>query len=226
MDLVVYKAVFGNYDKITVNRSSRFRHILFTDKNIDVDGWETIRVEASDPVVLNRRIKMFPWEYFDAEFSIYLDGRIDVFEAFFDFILGKNLKDKILVPSHRQGGQVIDELVRCINYRRVNAKQLREAMATAALDKPAVECGLIVRDHNCKAIAEHAHRWMSRYQSFGRDQLAFYDNQDIDFIEILNFDLAYEKYFRMRRHKWARTKQIKSRLNYAVDIILSGMALK
>lgn len=225
-DLVIYKAVFNNYDHVREITVSNSRNILFTDKDVNIKGWETIQIQADEPAVMNRKIKMMPWNYFDSDYSIYLDGRLDITQEFFDLISTLKLSDKLICPIHRNRGDLYDELIRCVNFRCLNKQQLRHALTLSKLDQPAVELGLIVRDHHCADIRGHASEWFNRYTMIGRDQLAFYDNNTKDFHEHFHFDLSDQRYFTLGRHRRARLKQLISRAHHAIRVIKSGRTLK
>ena len=90
MALVIYRAIFGDYDKIPLslpkNLRSDIRCLLLTDTPIASEDWEVIEIDTQDPVLANRHCKMFPWEYFEADKSLYLDGHIEFGDDFADFL--------------------------------------------------------------------------------------------------------------------------------------------
>ncbi len=222
---MIYKAVFGNFDEVLPMPINGARKVLFSDRPVNVDGWELITLNCHDPFTENRKLKMFPWKYFDVDYSIYLDGRLDIKQPFFDFLMKKDLKGKMFLPIHRNRGDVLDELIRCINHRRISAEQLRMALELAKLDGKAVECGLIIRDHNSPGIRGHAQRWMDRFSKIGRDQPAFHDFGAAEFFEALDFDLSNDSYFNLRNHRLSHLKQIERRLRLAMRVILEGRVI-
>ena len=224
-NIVIYKAVFNNFDEVLPIPINGVRKVLFSDRPLEVDGWDTVVLHCEDAILENRKLKMFPWKYLDEDFSIYLDGRLDITPTFFEFLLKKNLRDKLLVPMHRSRGNVLDEVIRCINHRRISSQQLRAAFELSNLNAHAVECGLIVRDHNSLEIRAHALRWMERFKKIGRDQLAFHDSGCSEAFETFDFDLSNEQFFSLRNHKFSRLKQIDSRLRLALRIIFEGKVI-
>lgn len=224
-DIVIYKAVFSNYDQVLPLEIPGVRKILFTDQSRSVNGWETRIIDSKDHALENRRIKMFPWLYFDSHFSIYLDGRLDLKASFVEFLLEQDLTDRMLFPRHRNRGDVLDELIRCVNHRKLNARQMRAALDLCKLDECAVECGLIVRDNSSPGIRAHADGWMERYLHIRRDQLALHGRTASRIHEIMNFDLSNDNYFTLRNHTAARFKQLISRFAFARKIVTSGLLL-
>ena len=105
-NIVIYKAVFNNFDEVLPIPINGVRKVLFSDRPLEVDGWDTVVLHCEDAILENRKLKMFPWKYLDEDFSIYLDGRLDITPTFFEFLLKKNLRDKLLVPMHRSRGNV------------------------------------------------------------------------------------------------------------------------
>lgn len=224
-NIVIYKAVFGNFDEVTPLPIDGVRKVLFSDRPHKVTGWDTIVLPCEDAILENRKLKIFPWQYLHEDFSIYLDGRLDITPTFFEFLLKSNLRDKLFVPTHRNRGDVLDEVIRCINHRRISGQQLRAAFELSNLNAHAVECGLIVRDHNSLEIRAHALRWMERFKKIGRDQLAFHDSDFSEAFESFDFDLSNKQYFTLRNHKFSRLKQIDSRLRLASRIIFEGKVI-
>lgn len=224
-DLTIYKAVFRNYDRVVPLNTPGIRKILFTDKLCNINGWETRIVSYDDPFIMNRRLKMYPWDFFESRYSLYLDGRVDVNINFLNYLKELDLHDRTIVPVHRQGGRVVDELIRCIDHRKITKQQLRIALRQTKIEELAVECGLIIRDHNSLQVRQHSDRWMGRFLELGRDQLAFHDDEMLCFLKVLDFDLSTEKFFTIRNHRLARIKQLISRVKYASHVMLKGKAL-
>lgn len=224
-NLVIYKAVFGNYDRVVPMNTPGIRKVLFTNKPCKIIGWETKIVACDDPFLMNRKLKMYPWEFVDTRYSIYLDGRVDLNASFLNYLNEIDLHDRLIVPVHRERGRVLDELIRCIDHRKIDKQQLKLAFRQAKCEEPAVECGLIIRDHNSSAVRDHSDRWMKRFLDVGRDQLAFHDDEMRDFLTVLDFDLSTNDFFTLRNHRFARIKQIINRARYAARIMLKGRAL-
>lgn len=224
-NIVVYKAVFNNFDEVLPIPISGVRKVLFSNRPLEVDGWDNVVLHCEDAIMENRKLKMFPWKYLDEDFSIYLDGRLDITPKFFEFLLTRNLRDKLIVPIHRNRGDVLDEVIRCINHRRISGQQLRAAFELSNLNAHAVECGLIVRDHNSLEIKAHALRWMERFREIGRDQLAFHDSHSSEAFKTFDFDLSNTEFFSLRNHKFSRLKQIDSRLRLALRLIFKGKVI-
>ena len=231
---VIYKAIFGNYDQqpkpVPNNFNKDIRFILITDSNIEVSGWEVILLKGDNPVLNNRHCKMFPWEYFDADISLYLDGHIEFgknFNEYFNQMIITNYD--FAVNRHRAKGKISDELVRCVDNAKIGKIQLAAILnSSLILDAPSVECGMIYRNHNNSLIKEHSNKWWWYFNNIcPRDQLSVQTAaRDVNIkLSILDSDFSNADYFQIVGHKNWLTTVIKARFKNAFRIFLKGTLL-
>lgn len=230
-NIVIYKAIFGSYDKkpkpILYKFTKNIKFILITDSDISCNGWEVIKLKKGNPILNNRHCKMFPWKYFEADVSLYLDGHIefgDDFYIFFNQLIESNYD--FAVNKHRSGGKVADELIRCIDNKKIGKAQLASVLnSNLILDKPSVECGMIFRNHKNNLIKKHADKWWWYFNNVcPRDQLSVQTAaNDVSInLSILDSDFSNKNYFKIVGHKNWFFKVIKARFKNAFKVFLKG----
>ncbi|MDC1016400.1 hypothetical protein OAQ72_00125 [Planktomarina temperata] len=234
MALVIYRAIFGDYDNISLslpkNLRSDIRCVLITDTPVASKDWEVIEMETQNPVLANRHCKMFPWEYFEADRSLYLDGHIefgDDFTKFLDDLCQSN--DDFSAMKHRDGGIIADELNRNIANSKLSRKQLKKIfLAGLDLTSTSVECGLLFRNHSAATVKEHAVRWWWYFNNVcPRDQLSVITAADeVKMkVSVLGETFANQNYFKLVGHKNARIKVLRKRLAKAMRVLGKGLIL-
>ena len=231
-NIVIYKAIFGDYDKKPKPPPKDFdktiKFILLADKEIAADGWETIKVNhKNNPVLNNRNCKMFPWKYFDADKSMYLDGHIEFGNDFAEFFNRLTSSDyHFAVNRHRAKGNISDELVRCIDNSKITKNEIKKIFdSNLILNATAVECGMIFRDHNNQKIKAHAERWWWYFNNIcPRDQLSVQTAaKDTDItITVLDTDFSNHNFFQIVGHSNWLFKILKARLRILLRVLLHG----
>ena len=234
-NIVIYKAIFGGYDNppepISFKVKDNVKFILLSDKKIDIAGWETRLVKHDDAVLSNRHCKMFPWKYFESDISIYLDGHIEFGVSFMELVDDLSIsKAKFAVMKHRYRGDINHELVRCIDNDKVNRDHVVSVLGSGLLlNLPAVECGMIFRNHGSSQVRDHASRWWWYFNNVcPRDQLSVHTAaRDASLeISILNFDFSKLDFFRLVGHKNRKLNIIRTRLKLAARVLLKGTLLR
>lgn len=235
MQLVIYKAIFGDYDRLpekvpaTLKDSATF--VLITDKKVEIDGWKVITVSSDNPVLSNRHCKFFPWEYFDADLSMYLDGHLTFGPDFKKFLTEVCSYDKeFYAPLHRRAGKISDEVVRAIDNAKLSQSEIRCILESdLEYNDLAIECGLIIRSHSCPGLKNFASVWWDYFNSVClRDQISVMTaarkaNVTITF---LPFNLKERSIVTVSLHKNAYLKMIFIRLKKAIRIFLKGSLIK
>ena len=229
--IVIYKAIFGDYDKKPksppLDLDDKIQLILLTDKEIMIDGWKTIKIKKTNAIFDNRNCKMFPWKYFEADKSLYLDGHIEFgknFKEFFNNLINKNYD--FAVNRHRAKGKVSDELVRCIDNSKITKNEIKKIFdSNLVLNAPAVECGMIFRNHNIHKIKAHAERWWWYFNNVcPRDQISVQTaaiDADIS-IKILDSDFSNSDFFQIVGHRNWFFKIITARIKIIVRVFFKG----
>lgn len=235
MQLVIYRAVFGGYDeiafKIPEKVSSNVRFVLITDSDVSLDGWEVLNLQVPDPLLANRHCKMFPWEYFDADRSLYIDGHIefgDDFANLFNELCRAG--DDFIALRHRQGGNVADELNRNIANSKISGQHIKNILLSDLnFSAPSVECGMLFRNHVAEKVKDHAARWWWYFNNVcPRDQLSVHTAADEAGLEVsvCKYTFSDFRYFKIVGHSGARLKMLRARLTKACRILITGLILE
>ncbi len=218
--VAVYKVVFGNYDVIkepeyiddkcdyyiitdqTISRESKWKRII-PSQTFDISSYENTKK--------NRFYKMNPFIIFpDYEYSIYLDGNIDIYGNISDLIQYVNPKTGIALHNMSNRDCIYDEVEACILLKKGSRDQLIKQICRYERDGfprhfGLYECPVIVRNNSeiCKKIMKD---WWNEYEkSSGRDQVSLpyviwkngYLFSDVGFI---GNDIRNNPYFRQVKH--------------------------
>ncbi|MCG8315920.1 MAG: hypothetical protein MI976_22135 [Pseudomonadales bacterium] len=233
---VIYTAVFGGYDMLPMppedHLHSKYRFILFVDEPITCPGWEVIVLNIDNPLSGNRHCKMFPWDYFDARNSFYIDGHVrfgNNFHKLSESLL--NGDSSFSVFRHRMGGIVADELVRCIDNRKISKKDIVSILKNKIdFGDLAVECGFIYRVHEDSLVRDHADKWWEYFNNVcARDQV--FVNQAANDVG-LNIDVIdacfndSNEFSKVGVHRNARFLSVLDRLKHALYICSTGLTLR
>lgn len=187
MTVTVYSCVTGSYDS-EMRRpfySDNTSYILFTDDfGIRADGWELRKIPSNllymKPQQINRYIKMHPYEFFNSDFSVYIDGNIWLLSDIWPMCV-KALNAKISVAMFGHGSRdcVYEEAQACKLLKRGNTKGINKQIAECKKNGIGPHSGLLeacviatyLKDASVKAFYDS---WWNELCLFGseRDQLA------------------------------------------------------
>ena len=221
MSVVIYKAIFGDYDELPLEPplelQSLYKFKLYTDRDVKVKGWEVFHLHTKDPILANRHCKMLPWNYFTSEKSIYLDGHIEFGIQFSDFINHIiSLDEPFIMMRHRSGGNTEDELIRAIDNSKLSKEEIKTILSNnIVLNKPSPECGFIYRNHTSKRVRTCSSLWWDYFNKICmRDQILIHTaSRDANLeIKIVNHDFSNTDYFKIVGHKNTKLKLIIKRL--------------
>lgn len=182
--LVVYTALFGNYDKLRdpKRKYSGCEFVCFTDqKDLKSDIWEIRQVENGElsPAMMNRHYKFFPHLYFpDFEYSLYVDANVRILDNPQNLVKKYLTHNVMACPSHFERDCLYEEAAVCIAHGRAN-----EAEVNALLDRyrsdgfpkhfGLTENNIIYRCHNDKMLIAIMNEWWnSIIHGPKRDQLS------------------------------------------------------
>ncbi len=232
---VIYSAVFGGYDVApflpSEDQLEKYRFILFSDTLKDIAGWELVNISSDNSILSNRRIKMFPWEYFSSRHSFYIDGHVSLgtkFQELFSYLLEGS--DVFAVQQHRAGGDIGSELIRCIDNRKLSRKQLQNIFNSGIdFNHTSVECGFIYRDSMSESVRKHANKWWELFNNVcQRDQLWIAQAGLDSNLLITILDCCFNdnnQYLNVGIHKNARLKNLCSRTIKATQVMKTGLIL-
>lgn len=202
--IVVYTCILNNFDILREHPEGKF--VAFTDQTSD--KWETRKPyqEFKDDRRNSRIQKIMPHLFFDTDYSIYLDGNIQLLVPP-EKLIDEFLKEKdIAVFRHISRDCIYDEACACANLNLENIEILKEQTDEYLKRKHPrhaglYEGGVIIRKHT-KKVAQMNEKWWAEYCRFGkRDQLSFplaFPEEEVNLIEN---SVWRHPYFKFNMHK-------------------------
>jgi len=177
--ITVYTAISGKFDKlIPPTKTKTANYVAFTDQKSE--EWVTKRPYGNfNDKRRNSRIqKIMPHLYLDTEYSIYLDGNIELLVEP-QVLIDEFLKDKDVAAFKHPGWNDIysegEAIVRLGKDTKENiVEQIKEySKQGVKQDGGHCECGVIIRRHT-EEVARMNEKWWAEYCRYGvRDQMSF-----------------------------------------------------
>lgn len=232
---VIYTAIFGGYDDVsfvpTQKQMECYRFVLFSDELSHVNGWDVIKIPVKNPVMCNRKLKMFPWLYLEERHTFYIDGSVFLGENFSTLFTSLiNEKYVFAVQKHRGGGNIGTELIRCIDNGKLETTHIQNFLDEQVDTTPlSVECGFIYRDADSKLVRVHAKSWWNFFKfKCPRDQLWVHQAAKETGLQIRILDSCFNdnnNYLKLRPHKYKKIKLVGERLKKIKKILINGRFL-
>jgi len=183
--LVVYTALFGNYDDLFIPSREQAQgcdFVVFTDQPNLPAPWRRGDVSYTSPSSSkqNRFYKLLPHRLFpDHEWSLYLDANIDLQMNPVEFFgRHRDLGPDFFVFRHPKRTSIVQELAACIEAKKEDGGRMVRQVAHY-LDGgfqqafPLTENNVLLRRHNDPLLAELGEAWWEEVRSrSGRDQLS------------------------------------------------------
>lgn len=183
--LVVYTAVFGEYDDLfmpSLEQAERCDFVIFTDRQEVPPPWRRGPVSYATPnrFKRNRFYKLLPHRLFpDYEWSLYLDGNVDLRMDPLEFLDRHSCRGSdFLVFRHPWRASILEELAACIELRKDNAERMVRQVAGYLEDGfrhafALTQNNIMLRRHNDPALTALGEAWWAEVQSKSqRDQLS------------------------------------------------------
>ena len=177
--ITVYTAISGKFDKlIPPTKTKTANYVAFTDQKSE--EWVTKKPYGNfhDSRRNSRIQKIMPHLYLDTEYSIYLDGNIELLVEP-QVLIDEFLKDKDVAAFKHPGWNDIysegEAIVRLGKDTKENiVEQIKEySKQGVKQDGGHCECGVIIRRHT-KEVAQMNEKWWAEYCRYGvRDQMSF-----------------------------------------------------
>lgn len=177
-NITVYTSVTKGFDDINPPKFDSAHYVAFSDKRIE--GWETRKPydKFKDERRNSRIQKLMPHLFFDTEYSIYLDGNIELLVDP-QVLIDKHLKDKdIAAFKHLGRNDVFEEGDAILHYGKETPEAIHEQKEANVKRGMKVggglcECGVLIRRHT-KEVEHMNERWWAEYCRFSsRDQMSF-----------------------------------------------------
>lgn len=211
--LVVYTAIFGNYDELNepdvVN--SDIDYICFTDNpNLVSANWKIklVKRKQSDSVLESRMYKLLPHKLFNAEYSLWMDANLKIKGNLLSFVK-ENIKDKeILLIPHFERDCLYEEGGKCICNHRDNAfdiiNQLKVYLDRGCPQHVGLYCGgVLARKHGTENMIRFDELWWQHFQKFSkRDQISLSYliwKEDLN-ISLCGIDCIDNEWFSLKEH--------------------------
>jgi hypothetical protein len=187
LKLVVYTAVFGNYDALRSprTRSAGVTYVCLADTPAQAPaGWDYRDLprdaQDSSPASRNRWAKMHPHLLFpDYEVSVYVDGNIEVTGDVLELAQSATATGPLSLYDHPFRTCLYDEALACAWVGLDWLGPIRRQVARYAAEGFPAKAGLyeanvIVRRHHDPAVIRAMARWWSEWDAgIKRDQLSF-----------------------------------------------------
>ena len=186
--IAVYTCITGQYDYIKeplfVPNNCDF--FLVTDqKAVKTQKWRVVDIDLIDEIKYmnakdkNRFVKMHPeLLFYDYDYSIYLDGNIQIVVDPTVFIQNMN-RYGITTYRHTTEKCIYREAKKCILAKKASKSEIEKHVKFLNKEKMPVNygmayCGFIVREHRNKICQEIMDEWWKQYSQYSkRDQISF-----------------------------------------------------
>lgn len=202
-NITVYTAISNDFDKLIDPKWKGAEAVAFTNQPSEV--WETRKPydKFKDERRNSRIQKLMPHLFFQTEYSIYLDGNIELLVEP-QILIDEFLKDKdVAVFRHIGRDCIYAEADAIVGYKKETpqelAPQIKEyARRGTPYHGGLAECGVIIRRHT-KEVEQMNEKWWAEYCRFGvRDQMSFpiaFPKENVRFIESSVWRHPYFKFY-------------------------------
>lgn len=181
--IVVYTAIFNNYDSIKepAVHNSNVKYVCFTDnENIQSREWEIRYVKSSeDPRKIVREYKMLPHRFFP-EFatSIWIDACFQIKRDLKEIVCKYQKKAPVLLMPHYERICLYDEAAVCIcdnlDDKNIILEQINSYYNDGFPANYGLPCGgLIIRKHHDENVKRAMELWYEEIcRASKRDQIS------------------------------------------------------
>ena len=183
--IAIYTCITGDYDNVVepMYCNENIDYILFTNnKKIKSNNWKIIYVDNKnklDNVMLNRYIKMHPFEYLEGyDYSIYIDGNIKIYVDISCYVEKINNKYGLALSMHSSRNKLSDEVKACEMLKKGNIEELEKEINFFIKDGMPDDYGLleapiIATNLKSKVAYEILNEWWDCFSSSKayRDQI-------------------------------------------------------
>lgn len=188
--VAVYQAVVGNYDSIPSIfplYKKIYNYFLFTNLEVTIKDMDIKRIPnkirgLDNPVLINRYLKMHPYELFqgyDYDYAVYIDGNVQIISDIRPLLRQSSSETGLALHHHFTRDCIYDEADACIKSKKGNKDKILKQIDSyrkAGFPKHwgLFECNIIIfdlRNNNGKNISS---LWWEEFLSSEsmRDQLS------------------------------------------------------
>ncbi len=175
MSKILFTAIFGEYDILqSIKVDTGWRNICFTDGDIEVKGWEIVKMKAYPKAF--RHIKSCPHLFLPegTELSMWIDGNITPKMPLNHIIKGKDSGYTLM--AHPARNCVYAEGQRCIELNKDDPKIINAQLAKYRREKYPIKngmvaTGVIIRTPGFEKFGEAWYEEIKQHSV--RDQISF-----------------------------------------------------
>ncbi len=187
--ITIYTSIYGEYDEILnpLVIEPDCEYVLFTDKDIPEDTvWKKgdesqIPLYCDTPVLKNRYVKMHPHKLFNTNYSLYIDGNLQIVGHASYLLLKEINENKTGIAMHRHPRDfcVYQEAYGARYWKKISWKQYFQIVRFLKRNKMPrnygmYECNVIARNHNRQECIDIMEQWWNLFRKgIKRDQLYF-----------------------------------------------------
>lgn len=182
-NIAVYTSICGDFDGLREDQviDDKAYYVAFVDTDLYSYVWDIRQVykQFIDPVREAKIFKVLPWQYFDCDYSIWIDGTIAIKSKASDLVAKFLNGYDMAVFKHRQRDCIYDEYVVDMEYRKREPSYIREEQRDKYLKEKVPkhvglwECGMLIRRHT-EAVKRLCEEWWSEISvSSHSDQCSF-----------------------------------------------------
>jgi hypothetical protein len=184
-DLVVYTAIFADYDVLTDPKSidDSIHYVCFTDNaSLSSEIWDIILVHdnITHPGLANRWVKTHPHVLFpEFEYSLYIDGNISINRSIRELVDAHMDEHLLAAPIHPVHSNIEKEAEVCIQKSKgdentINSQLKKYSKMGFSGQTTLTENNILIRKHNNKKIVDLMQYWWNEITVHSsRDQLSF-----------------------------------------------------
>ncbi|MCI9456828.1 MAG: DUF616 domain-containing protein [Oscillospiraceae bacterium] len=220
--VVVYTSIYGSYDLILepLTVDSNCEYFIFTDQKVASNSvWKLaddskMPKECDTPAKKNRYVKMFPHKFFDCDYSIYLDGNLQIV-GHPSLLVQREIETCLTgIEMHLAPREncIYEEAKTVCHVGKINKSEMNQVLKMYKENGMPrhfgmCECNVIVRNHNNDNYQKIMENWWELYlQGVKRDQLYFtyvIYKQGYQFSDIINFGASVNQnpLFLRKEHK-------------------------
>lgn len=179
----LYSAIFGMYDQIDTPRlvSRDVEYIMFTDRDCSIYPWRIIpqTLNGLTPTRAARKRKILSHLYVDTEYSVWVDGNIDLLVSP-KLMCGTYLKKTdIAMFGHPHRRTIYEEAQECLRPIAVRDKpilintQVQRYQKEGFSGETLMSTGVLLRRHTPQIVEFNEMWWEELRNNSHRDQLSF-----------------------------------------------------
>ena len=207
--MIVYTAIFDRYDKLfePCEVNDKIEYICFTDDTeLESENWNVKIFERDDmgPAEMNRLLKLFPHNFledYESEFSLYVDGNIQIRSDLDKILDHMEQKSPIAAPAHPERSTIAEEATRLIELDKADSNQVRSQIERYEYQGytdqlPLTDNCVLLRRHSDPKVQKAMDDWWEEYKSgVNRDQIGFGYTLWKNNIDLHILDFTPEYYF-------------------------------